>query len=134
MKPPKLSRILETVLYVDNMAAAKEFYGEVLGLNGKGGAFVVGEDMLLLFDASKAIKQKSPPPHGAIGPGHMAFEVPFKEYEKWKKFAAEKNIKIEEEIIWDKNAIPAVRSFYFRDPSGNVLEIATPGIWKKLWG
>jgi len=129
---PKLTRILETVLYVNDCAAAENFYREVLGLLGKGRNFVVGEGRLLLFDASKAIKQKSPPPHGAIGPGHMAFEVPFEEYEEWKKFVAGKNVKIEEEIIWDKDASPAVRSFYFRDPSGNVLEIATPGIWKNI--
>ncbi|MCI0331380.1 MAG: VOC family protein [candidate division Zixibacteria bacterium] len=134
LKMFKLSKILETVLYVDNFAATEKFYTEVLGLSGKNGNFAVGEGMLLLFEASKAVKQKSPPPHGATGPGHMAFEVPFEEYERWKKFVAEKNIKIEEEIIWDKDAIPVVRSFYFRDPSGNVLEIATPGIWKKLLG
>ena len=131
MKLPKLPRILETVLYVSNLGAAKKFYTEVLGLTGKGGAFVVGEDMLLLFDASQSIKQKTPPPHGAIGPGHMAFEVPDKEYESWKKHLTEKGVKIEEEIVWDKND-PKIRSFYFRDPSGNVLEIAAPGIWGKI--
>ncbi|MCI0406373.1 MAG: VOC family protein [candidate division Zixibacteria bacterium] len=134
MNPPKLSRILETILYVGDLARAVEFYEKILGLSGKNGNFVVGEGMLLLFDASRAIKQKSPPPHGAKGPGHLAFEVPFEEYEEWKKFIAEKNIKIEAEIIWDETASPAVRSFYFRDPSRNVLEIATPGIWKKLLG
>jgi catechol 2,3-dioxygenase-like lactoylglutathione lyase family enzyme len=128
---PKLTRILETVLYVDDLAAAKKFYVEVLGLTGKGGSFVVGEDMLLLFHAPATIKQKSPPPHGATGPGHMAFEVPLEEYEVWKRHIVEKNVRIEEEIVWDKNDAN-VRSFYFRDPSGNVLEIATPGIWEDV--
>ncbi len=128
---PKLTHILETALYVEDMTAAKKFYGEVLGLTGKGGSFVVGEDVLLLFHAPTTIKQKSPPPHGTTGPGHMAFEVPFEEYEFWKKYVAEKGVKIEEERIWDKSD-PNVRSFYFRDPSGNVLEIATPGIWKAI--
>lgn len=128
---PKLSKILETVLYVNDLAAAEKFYSEVLCLSGKDGNFVVGEGMLLLFDASKSIKQKTPPPHGATGPGHMAFEVPFEEYEFWKKYVAEKGVKIEEERIWDKGD-PNVRSFYFRDPSGNVLEIATPRMWKNL--
>lgn len=131
MKPPKLSRILETVLYVDDPAAAERFYREVLELYGKGCNFVVGEGRLLLFDASKSIKQKSPPPHGATGPGHMAFEVPVKEYEVWKTHLIEKGVRIEEEIIWGKND-PNIRSLYFHDPSGNVLEIATPGIWRKI--
>jgi catechol 2,3-dioxygenase-like lactoylglutathione lyase family enzyme len=130
---PKLSKILETVLYVDDLAAAEKFYSEVLGLSGKNGAFVVGEDMLLLFYAPETLKQKTPPPHGATGPGHMAFEVPFEEYGFWKRYVTEKGVKIEEERIWNKGD-PNVRSFYFRDPSGNVLEIATPGMWKEVRG
>ena len=131
---PKLSRILETALYVEDLAAAEKFYTEVLGLpllakqKGRHRVFTVGKDILLIFYAPKTLKDKTTP-HGAKGPGHLAFEVSQKEYERWKRHLAEKKIKIEEEVVWRK---PNHRSIYFRDPSGNILEIATPGIWSAI--
>lgn len=129
---PKLSRILETVLYAENMAAAEKFYSEVLELPllvkeaGRSLVYIVGPDMLLIFYAPDSLKKTSLPPHGTTGPGHAAFEVDENEYDIWKKHLTGKNIKIEKEITWKSTA----RSIYFFDPSGNVLEIGTPGIWK----
>jgi hypothetical protein len=37
----------------------------------------------------------------------------------------EKNIKIENEVTWNKGT----NSIYFRDPVGNLVEIITPGSW-----
>ena len=51
-----IDRVLETVLYVDDLDAAERFYGEVLGLeldSRKDGLFVFfkcGAGMLLLFE------------------------------------------------------------------------------------
>ncbi len=134
MKPPKLCRILETVLYAEDMAAAERFYLEILELPlllkepGRSLVYTVGIDMLLIFYAPESLKKTSLPPHGTTGPGHMAFEVNEEEYDVWKKHLTEKGVKIEKEIIWKSSA----RSFYFFDPSGNVLEIATPDIWGKI--
>ncbi|MGH8004812.1 MAG: VOC family protein [Limisphaerales bacterium] len=134
MKPPKLPRILETALYVKNLPAVEKFYSKILGLplltkqKGRHLFYWVGKDVLLLFYAPKTLKDKSTP-HGAKGPGHLAFEVSQKDYGLWKKCLAEKKVKILEEVIWKK---PNFRSIYFHDPSGNVLEIATPGIWGKI--
>lgn len=131
---PKLSRILETALYVENMAAAEKFYTEVLELPllEKGTdrmlVYTVGADMLLICFAPETLKRTSVPPHGTTGPGHMAFEVDEGEYDIWKKHLTERNIKIEKEVTWKSGA----RSMYFYDPSGNVLEIGTPGIWKDV--
>lgn len=131
---PKLTRILETALYVKNLPAAEKFYSNVLGLPllGKRKSrhlfYWVGKDVLLLFYAPKTLKEKTAP-HGAKGPGHLAFEVSQKDYGLWKKYLAENRVKIVEEVIWKK---PNFRSIYFRDPSGNLLEIATPGIWEKI--
>lgn len=131
---PKLSRILETALYVEDLVSAEKFYSEVLELPllEKGTdrmlVYTVGDDMLLICFAPETLKRTSVPPHGTTGPGHMAFEVEENEYDSWKKRLTDKIIKIEKEVTWKSGA----RSMYFFDPSGNVLEIGTPGIWKDV--
>jgi catechol 2,3-dioxygenase-like lactoylglutathione lyase family enzyme len=131
---PKLSRILETALYVADMAAAEKFYSEVLELPlldqeaGRMLVYTAGVDMLLICFAPETLKRTSVPPHGTKGPGHVAFEVNEDEYGTWKKHLSEKNVKIEREATWKSGA----RSLYFLDPSGNVLEIGTPGIWETV--
>ena len=134
MKPPKLTRILETALYVKNLPAAEKFYSQVLGLSllakqkGRHLFYWVRRDVLLVFYAPKTLQDKITP-HGAKGAGHLAFEASPKNYGRWKKYLAGKKVKIVEEVLWKK---PNFRSIYFHDPSGNLLEIATPGIWRKI--
>ena len=129
---PTLSRILETVLYAVDMEAAERFYLEVLGLSlltkepGRSLVYTVGGDMLLIFYAPESLKKTNLPAHGTSGPGHMAFEIEENEYEAWKEHLTCRKVVIEKEVTWKSSA----RSLYFRDPSGNVLEIATPGVWK----
>ena len=131
---PKLTRILETALYVKNLPAAEKFYSKILGLpllgkqKGRHLFYWVGKDVLHLFYAPKTMRDKTAP-HGTKGPGHLAFEVSQKDFDRWKKYLAGKKVRIVEEVLWKK---PNFRSLYFHDPSGNVLEIANPGIWGKL--
>ncbi|HEU4436705.1 MAG TPA: VOC family protein [candidate division Zixibacteria bacterium] len=131
---PKLSRILETALYAVDMAAAEKFYSDVLELPlltkepGRSLAYMVGVDMLLIFYAPESLKKTNLPAHGASGPGHVAFEIDENEYETWKEHLTGSNVVIEKEVTWKSSA----RSLYFRDPSDNVLEIATPGVWKAV--
>ena len=75
------------------------------------------------------------PPHGAITPPsivHFALEIDKSEYDNTKKVLIESNIEIEKEIIWNKvEGVEGVeekgttKSLYFRDPSGNLVEIIT---------
>ena len=46
-------------------------------------------------------------------------------YEGWKQRLTDEAASILEEIEWDGG----VRSFYFHDPAGNVLEIADGDLW-----
>jgi catechol 2,3-dioxygenase-like lactoylglutathione lyase family enzyme len=126
---PRLSRILETVLYY---AAGQEkdiesFYGDVLGLPrvGRGLHFRLGEGLLLLFDREESSLQTSPPAHGATGAVHMCFVAPEADYTAWKEWLSRHEIPLLEEITWENG----VRSFYFPDPAGNVLEIAEGDMW-----
>ena len=126
----RLERILETVLYYSSGQEAElaRFYGGVLGLRpvGRGGlTFRVGAGLLLLFDAGLASAQSQPPPHGARGPVHTCFVARADDYDAWKQRVSDEPASILQEIEWENG----VRSFYFHDPAGNVLEIADGDLW-----
>ncbi len=126
-----IARVLETVLYVDDLDAAERFYGGVLGLeldSRKHGLFVFfrcGEGMLLLFEPEAARTGRNVPAHGARGPGHVCFAVPESALVSWRAHLEAHGVVIEQEVSWPRGG----RSFYFRDPAGNSLELATPRIW-----
>ncbi|MEQ8400790.1 MAG: VOC family protein [Roseitalea porphyridii] len=129
--------ILETALYADDLAAAKAFYGTVIGLSvitevaGRHVFFRCGDGVLLLFDPAATAQPPSDPsmpvpPHGAHGPGHACFRVAGDALDGWRDHLEEAGIAIEADFRWPNGA----RSLYFRDPAGNSLEISEP----KLWG
>jgi catechol 2,3-dioxygenase-like lactoylglutathione lyase family enzyme len=126
-----IDRVLETVLYVDDLDAAARFYGEVLGLeldSRQPGLFVFfkcGPSMLLLFEPAAARGGRNVPAHGAQGPGHACFAVAEAALDGWQRRLAAAGVGIEQEVSWPRGG----RSFYFRDPAGNSLELATPRIW-----
>jgi catechol 2,3-dioxygenase-like lactoylglutathione lyase family enzyme len=126
-----LRHLLETVLYVDDLDEAARFYGGVLGLeeaSRKPGTFVfyrLERQMLLLFDATAAKRSVAVPPHGATGAGHIAFAVADRDLQRWVAHLVTHGVEIEAELDWPNGG----RSFYFRDPAGNSLEIAAPRIW-----
>ncbi len=127
----RLERMLETVLYVDDLAAAEGFYSGVLGLEVDGrkpGAFLflrIGQAMLLLFRAEATRRQSEPPAHGTVGAGHACFAVAEAELDAWKEKLSAADIAVEHEQHWPRGG----RSFYVRDPAGNSIEFATPRIW-----
>ena len=129
MRP--IDRVLETILYVDDLDAAERFYRDVLGLeldSRKDGLFVFfkcGGGMLLLFEPQAASTGRSVPAHGARGPGHVCFAVAEDDLGGWKARLEAAGVAIEQEMDWPRGG----RSFYFRDPAGNSLELATPKIW-----
>lgn len=135
---PRLDRILETALYVDDLDAAEAFYARVLGLTVRGKApgrhlfFKLAGQMLLLFRAEATEKPPKPdaklpvPPHGARGPGHACFAASGDEIDGWRQRLEAQGVTIESDFHWPGGG----RSIYFRDPAGNSLEIAEP----KLWG
>lgn len=131
--PPGLAGVLETVLYYppgkhDEMAV---FYEEVLGMRSIGRSpdhflfYRAGRSVLLLFNHEAAAGQDSPPPHGASGAGHVCFLVPEAAYGEWKAHLQGRGVALEEEVEWPRGG----RTFYFRDPAGNALEIADRDVW-----
>ena len=125
-------QILETCLYVDDLAVAEAFYRDVLGLKvirrktGRHVFFQCGQSMLLIFDPRATGRpESSVPPHGATGDGHIAFAIPDREIDRWREQLDVNGVTIERKVNWPQGG----HSLYFRDPAGNSLEIASPTIW-----
>ncbi len=127
---PRITGILETVLYVADIERAEQFYRDVMGLTqvgkevGRHVFFRVGTGVLLLFRAEETRQSGSLPPHGADGEIHVCFTTSPVEFELWKTRIQHHGIAILQETEW-----PRGRSFYFRDPDGNLLELANADIW-----
>lgn len=123
----------ESSLYVSNPRRSAHFFQKALGLKliallPQRHAFLrLGQQVLLCFKASATRKKGGLPPHGAAGAGHIAFEVSKAAYPKWRKKIA-KHAKIIHDQVW----FNGTRSFYFRDPDGNLLELIEPGFWEKI--
>src|ERR1700691_5576624 len=92
---PKVSPhgVLETSLYVSDLARALAFYETVLRLKkiddfpaGRGAALQVGAgpSLLLLFCAAITRTGGTFPEHGADGHGHVAFRIEQEELEAWR--------------------------------------------------
>lgn len=130
----KVSRVLETCLYVDDLAKAEQFYERVLGFQafikkeGRHVFFRCGDGVFLLFnpDATTRDAQNGIPPHGAKGQGHVAFAVAEDEVEEWRRHLEGEGVDIESDYTWPSGG----RSLYFRDPAGNSVELATPRTWE----
>ena len=83
----------------------------------------MGEGLLLLFDAGLSSGQSQPPPHGAR-PVHTSSSLGLT-ITKLEATPDHEAGSILQEIDWENG----VRSFYFHDPAGNVLEIADGDLW-----
>ncbi len=129
----EVSRVLETVLYVRDLDEARDFYVGVLGLRlvteqaGRHVFLRCGESMVLLFNPAETERPdpSGVPVHGARGPSHVAWAVPAEDIEAWRAHLQAHGVRIEHEHAWPN----AGHSLYFRDPSGNSLEVATASVW-----
>jgi catechol 2,3-dioxygenase-like lactoylglutathione lyase family enzyme len=133
---PKLDRVIETCLYVDDLERARAFYEDTLGLAVMTGdsrfrAYDVGgKSVLLLFRRGATLETvRLPggtiPPHDGHGPLHVAFAVSAAELAAWEARLAHHEVAIEGRTEWPGGG----RSVYFRDPDRHLIELATPGVW-----
>src|SRR5262244_4160639 len=125
---PKSEGILESSLYVSDLARSVRFYGEIFGFRvissfgERGCAMQAGvRQVLLLFKkgASRAIQS----PHDGDGELHLAFAVPSSELASWESWLQARRIPVEEKRTWELGG----SSLYFRDPDRHLIELATPG-------
>lgn len=134
---PRLNRIVETALYVDDLARAGSFYEDKLGLvpllkTKTLFAYNVGEtNVLLLFLRGASLQTQNAtggtiPPHDGSGPLHIAFAIDAEELAAWEAKLDRLGIAVEGRMQWERGGT----SLYLRDPDGHLLELATPGLWR----
>lgn len=127
---PKTEGILESSLYVSDVARSVHFYRETFGFNvmtefgERGCAMNAGaRQVLLLFKKGASLATTTP--HDGDGELHLAFAIAVAELTSWEAWLAERGIAVEEKKKWDLGGW----SLYFRDPDRHLLELATPGTW-----
>ena len=136
-RPAPIEGIVETILYVEDMARAVAFYRDELGFEPMVGdpvrfqSFKAGARQVLLLFKRGATREPTEepggiiPPHDGGGSHHIGFAVTPAAYEAWLVRLRARGIAIESETQWERGG----RSVYFRDPDGHLLELITPGIW-----
>ncbi|MGH7644421.1 MAG: VOC family protein [Gemmatimonadales bacterium] len=119
-------------MYATDLPAAERFYSTVLDLEafarvpGRHVFFRCGRGVLLVFNPHEPMRSGGEtPPHGAEGPGHLAFAGPEDALPAWRERLARAGVAIEAEVLWPRGG----RSLYVRDPAGNSVELASPAIW-----
>jgi catechol 2,3-dioxygenase-like lactoylglutathione lyase family enzyme len=133
---PNLMGVLETSLYVDDLARSIQFYQSVLGFSKLiadqrfCALSVLDRQVLLLFKKGESTQPSvSPggviPPHDGDGELHLAFSIEAEEWEAWESWLLQNRVKIESKVHWDRGG----RSLYFRDPDSHLIELVTPGCW-----
>lgn len=132
----RVTRVLETALYVTDPEASARFYADVLGLEvmvetERLIAMHAGEGtILLLFERGATTTAadfpgRRIPPHHGDGPAHFAFAVRREDLTAWRNRLGDAGVAIESEVGWDRGGV----SLYFRDPDGYSVELATEGVW-----
>jgi catechol 2,3-dioxygenase-like lactoylglutathione lyase family enzyme len=127
---PKTEGILESSLYVDDVARSAHFYEKIFGFTvisdfGKRGCAIEAGNRQVLLLFRKGGSRAIPTPHDGDGELHLAFAISATELASWEEWLAENGIAVEEKRAWERGG----QSLYFRDPDRHLIELATPGVW-----
>jgi catechol 2,3-dioxygenase-like lactoylglutathione lyase family enzyme len=134
---PRLSGVLETCLYVEDLNRSSAFYQRLFGFSPifedeRMCAMEIPNEQVLLLFRHGMTDAPAPapgggfiPPHHGRGALHLCFAIPLNEREAWEAHLTTLEVEIESKVTWPRGAI----SLYFRDPDGHSLEVATPGLW-----
>lgn len=131
---PPLHGVMETSLYVDDLKRSAEFYRRVFGFavvqeGERLIALEVADRQLLLLFTKRGSAQLPTSPHDGEGELHLAFSIPLDSLAEWEAWLASQRVVIEEKHAWDLGGC----SLYFRDPDRHLLEVATPGVWPRVY-
>jgi catechol 2,3-dioxygenase-like lactoylglutathione lyase family enzyme len=133
---PAVGRVLETSLYVEDVARSAEFYQRIFGFaqlvsdNRFCALNVTGQQVLLLFRRHGTMEPITIPggiipPHDGEGTTHLAFSIPLESEAEWTQHLCAHGVPIESRVSWPRGGF----SLYFRDPDGHLLELVSPGCW-----
>ena len=134
---PRINRLLETAIYVDDLELAAQFYDRVFGLepllrDQRVVAYDAGSStVLLLFRRGVSMTGQSlpggfTPAHDGSGPVHFCFAIDAEQVSLWEARLAQLNVPVESRMVWPGGG----KSIYFRDPDQHLIELASPGVWR----
>ncbi|WP_199776929.1 carbonic anhydrase [Deinococcus sp. NW-56] len=121
---------LETCLYAHDLDAAEAFYSGVLGLSLYGKApgrhlfYRLSGGMLLVFNPGASAQPGQVPAHAGAEGGHACLRIAREATEAWHAHLTACGLEVTR-YAWGTRG----ESLYFRDPAGNVLELAPASIW-----
>jgi len=132
----QLDGVLETALYVSDLARARAFYVDFFGCEllldtpRLVALSVAGRSVLLLFQrGATEVPFATPggivPGHGGSGVQHLAFAIAAGTADEWAERLATAGVPVESRVRWQRGG----ESLYVRDPDGHSIELATPGLW-----
>jgi catechol 2,3-dioxygenase-like lactoylglutathione lyase family enzyme len=135
--PPRVTGILETCVYVEDVGTSRAFYQRLFGFKAMtdddriAALDVALGQVLILFKRGGTREPVATaggviPPHDGSGEQHLAFAIGDGDYEAWKEHLHANQVDVESEVTWPRGG----RSLYFRDRDGLLIELATPGLWK----
>ena len=133
---PAVSGVLETSLYVDDIARSQAFYQRLFGFavlfadDRLCALNVANRQVLLLFRKGGTTEPiLTPggiiPPNDGDGQLHFAFAIAAAELPAWESWLAAQGVPIDSTVRWERGGT----SLYFSDPDEHLVELATPGIW-----
>ena len=133
---PTVGRVLETSLYVDDLARSIDFYQRLFGFakiiaDDRFCALNVREQQVLLLFRKRATLEPMVfpggvlPPHDGDGQTHLAFTIDSADETEWTRALGQVNTAVESRVVWPAGGY----SLYFRDPDGHLLELVSPGCW-----
>jgi catechol 2,3-dioxygenase-like lactoylglutathione lyase family enzyme len=120
---------------VDDLERSARFYRDIFGfevIGGTGGRLwslgVVERQILLLCKKGASDKMKLGA-HDGDGRLHLAFAIPAAELHALESWLGQYGVPIEEKVTWERGGC----SLYFRDPDQHIIEVATPGVWPRVY-
>ncbi len=112
VKRPKITGISHVAVYVDDQAASKKFYGDLLGLPthpNRKDVYLVGTQLIEVYPApSKDIADRL---------AHVAFATD--DVERMREYLLENGVKVEEKV---KSNPQGVKWLEMKDPDGHAIE------------